>query len=122
MRRKKPLPGIGESGKQTATQEGQAELLLTGLGNGDSHDGKGWELVTSGTRRMAPAPPADLHLQTRACALVAGEGLGAVSHKAADGSGRSAVISEGLQLTGYLGLGCYGETAKAYLACRPIIK
>lgn len=61
-------------------QEGLTELVLIGLVNGDSHNGEGWELVTSGTRSVAPASPADL--QNRASALVAGRGLGAVSHEA----------------------------------------
>lgn len=82
MRRRKPLPAIRDGGKETPTQEGQAEPVLIELGDGDSHDGEGWELVTSGTRRTAPTPPADLHLQNWASALVAGRGLGAVSHKA----------------------------------------
>lgn len=36
------------------------ELVLIGLGNGGSFSAEGWELVTSCTRRLIPAPPVEL--------------------------------------------------------------
>lgn len=53
------------------------QSVLTRLRKGDSHNGKGWKLVTSGTRRKAAAPPADRQLQNRFGAVVSDEGLGA---------------------------------------------
>lgn len=73
-RRRKTLQVISAGGKETPTQERQAESVLISLGNRDSHNGEGWEVVTSGTRKMTPAPPADLLLQSRDSALVAGGG------------------------------------------------
>lgn len=67
---------ISDGGKETPTQEGRAEPVLIGLGNRDSHNGAGREVVTSGIRKMSPAPRADLVLQSRASALVAGGGAG----------------------------------------------
>lgn len=38
-----------------------AESVLIGLGISDSHDDEGWKLLSSGTRKTSPAPPA--HVQ-----------------------------------------------------------
>ena len=38
-------------------KKSQEESVFTELGNRDSHTGKGWQLVTSDTRRKASAPP-----------------------------------------------------------------
>ena len=62
----------------TAQTEEHSESVLMGWGKGDSHDGKGWKLVTSGTRRKAAAPPADWQLQNRFGAMASDEGLGAL--------------------------------------------
>lgn len=58
--------------------EEHSESVLIGLGKGDSHDGKGWKLVTSGARRKAAALPANQQLQNRFGAMVSDEGLGAL--------------------------------------------
>lgn len=52
--------------------------MPVGLGN----ESKGWKLMTSGTRRTAPIPPADLQPLNRSGALVAGKELGSVSNDA----------------------------------------
>lgn len=63
-----------------ALSEGQNKSVLTK----DFHDGKGWNPVTSHTRRITPAPSASLQLQRRFSAQVADEGLGAVSNEASE--------------------------------------
>lgn len=57
------------------------ELVLIRLGNGGSFNAEGWELVTSCTRRLIPAPSVELQLQIMFSVLAAVEGLGAVSNK-----------------------------------------
>lgn len=64
----------------TALSEGQTKSVLTE----DFHDGKGWNPVTSHTRRVAPSPSSSLQLQRRFSAQVADEGLGAVSSEASE--------------------------------------
>lgn len=39
----------------TVLNKRQVESVLCGLGREESHDDKGWKLVTSGTRRKSPA-------------------------------------------------------------------
>lgn len=58
-------------------KEKQAESELIGLVNGDSCEGEGWKLVTSGTIKKGPALLTDLQLQIGFSALVLG--LGALS-------------------------------------------
>lgn len=58
------------------------QSVLIRLGNKDFYDGK--KLVTSGLRRKAPAPPANLQLQNSFGSLCAGEGLGALSDEASE--------------------------------------
>ena len=53
----------------------QPDPMLIRAANGGSHDREGWRLVTLGSRRAVPSAGADLHLQNRFNALVAGEGL-----------------------------------------------
>lgn len=72
---------VRESEPPAALTEGEAESMLVALKNGDCCDGEGWKLVTSGPRRMAPAPSADLQLQKGVSVLVAEERLSPVSMK-----------------------------------------
>jgi len=44
--------------ESSAASTEEAESMLVAPGNGHCCDGEGWKLVTSGTRRMAPAPSA----------------------------------------------------------------
>lgn len=63
-------------------KEGQAESVFIRLGNGDSLDGKGQKLVTSGIRKVAYVPLAGLQLWNMFSALASDEGIGALSNKA----------------------------------------
>lgn len=53
--------------------------MLIGLGNGE-----GWNLMTSGKRKKAPAPRAYLQLKNRFSTLAADEGLGTLSNEASE--------------------------------------
>ena len=54
------------------------------MGNGGSHEDKGWELVTSGTKRKALASPEDLLPQNRFSAVIANQELGSLSYKVSE--------------------------------------
>lgn len=56
--------------------------LPMNLQGGNSHHDKSWKLMTSHTRRKAPAPPHDLKLQNGVVALTADEELGVPSNGA----------------------------------------
>lgn len=49
--------------------EGLEESVPKKLESGNSHDGEGWKLVTSYTRRQVPAPSDNLQFQNRFTAL-----------------------------------------------------
>lgn len=51
--------------KTPTVVKGEAESVFTRFRSGDSSDGEGWELETSGNEREALDPPADVWLQNR---------------------------------------------------------
>ncbi|KAF4804357.1 Protein arginine N-methyltransferase 8 [Turdus rufiventris] len=51
--------------KTPTVLKGEAESVLTRFGSGDSSDGEGWELETSGNEKETLDPPADVWLQNR---------------------------------------------------------
>lgn len=83
-------------------KERQSESVLTRFGSGNSSDGEGWKLVTSGNRREALDPPAGPWLQVRVSVFIAAEGQEDLSNKppepAGSEPGRSTGASDKWQL------------------------
>ena len=66
VRNKKKSKNLKPAG---VLKEGQEQSVHIRLGNEYSHNGEGWELMASGTRREIPVPRADVQLPNRFSAL-----------------------------------------------------